>query len=484
MTFSRIIALSVFSVLAVTGTAVSSSQQAAQTERQVFSIRLSLSEQVRQTQLQKLGAYDVMGVDRRANVADLRLNGKELRELQEQGFDVEFSVGLAAEAEVGAIQDYLSPEKLQAALKKIAAENPDLVSLQSFGKTSEGLDMWAVEITSRSGGSGKPSVIFNSMHHARELMTTEVGYDIVETLVAEYKSNPEVKEWLDRVKVIVVPQVNPDGNNLVHNGQRMWRKNSWKYKGSTVGVDLNRNYPAFWNGCNGSSADRGSDAYRGPSAASEPETQAMMNLVKTKKPVANISYHSFSELIIFPFGCQKEKNPSRELFENIATKMNDGVIDDNGRSGTYEVGTAPEVIYAADGTDVDWQWKEAGVVSFAIEVNSRSLGFQPDYTKWRKVTVERQRGAWKALISQVSDGIRSVEVPLSALSSPTPLVSPKDRMDLAQAQIQVFRKMNNQWVPFDADRPDFAFQRPVRWNNGKAFVDVFVGEGEFDFRIK
>ena len=56
----------------------------------------------------------------------------------------------------------------------------------------------------------------------------------------------------------------------------MWRKN----RRGGYGVDLNRNYSFNWNSCGGSSGNKRSDTYRGPSAASEPETKALMKLVE------------------------------------------------------------------------------------------------------------------------------------------------------------------------------------------------------------
>jgi carboxypeptidase T len=461
-------ALTTLATLAALFATASSSRSSAEQQKQVFSVQLSRSAQVKKKQLAALSEYDILGVSHSQNIVDLRLSGQQFETLNAAGYDISFATHASfSDNDSSSLQEYLSPDQLTEKLTKIASENPDIARLESFGKTTEGLDMWALEITSDIGNAenaNRPTVLFNAMHHARELMTTEVVFDIAETLVKEFRENNETKQLLNQIKVLVVPQVNPDGNKLVHGGQSFWRKNAWKYQGNEVGVDLNRNYPAFWKGCNGSSGDRNSDSYRGPSAGSEPETQAMMKLVKSKKPVANISYHSFSELIIFPFGCNRVNNPSRALFEKVAADMNTEVQDDVGRTGTYKVGPAPEVIYAADGTDVDWQWKEAGVVSFAIEVNSRSLGFAPNYTAWRNLTVERQRGAWKSLLNSVQKGLVTVEVP-----------EPKDKT----AELIVHRRERGQLVPFDSDRPDFKFTRPVRTQKGRAFVDLFLGAGSF-----
>ena len=59
----------------------------------------------------------------------------------------------------------------------------------------------------------------------------------------------------------------------------MWKKTRSNYGGSCYGVDPNKNFDANW-GVVGSSTNPCSDTYAGPSAGSEPITQALTNYVK------------------------------------------------------------------------------------------------------------------------------------------------------------------------------------------------------------
>src|SRR5690606_31153250 len=122
------------------------------------------------------------------------------------------------------------------------------------------------------GDETKPVVYFNAMHHAREVMTAEVALDIIKTLTEGASDNAEIVGWLEKYRIVVLPQVNPDGNQIVHTTDNMWRKNAQGNTSSTWGVDLNRNYPAYFNHCDGSSGSKNSQTYRGTHAASEPET--------------------------------------------------------------------------------------------------------------------------------------------------------------------------------------------------------------------
>ncbi|TPW19078.1 MAG: cpt [Elusimicrobia bacterium] len=98
------------------------------------------------------------------------------------------------------------------------------------------------------------------------------------------------------------------------------RKNA---DGST-GVDLNRNYD-FRFGGEGASDSPGSDTYHGPSAFSEPESRAVRDFVNALPNLKMmVSYHTFSELILYPWGGVDEPIPdTRALtaFKAMAAKM-------------------------------------------------------------------------------------------------------------------------------------------------------------------
>jgi protein MpaA len=75
------------------------------------------------------------------------------------------------------------------------------------------------------------------------------------------------------VDLWLIPTVNPDGAAAGRrtNGRR---------------VDLNRNFPHRWR-----LADKGTRKYSGPAKASEPETQALMALVKEIRPRTTVVFH-------------------------------------------------------------------------------------------------------------------------------------------------------------------------------------------------
>lgn len=374
-----------------------------QIHKQKLTVRLSSEPRLRAEQAARLAQVDVLGKDKDSGLVYVYVSATEAQMLREAQFEVVAFDALEA-AQMAGIEKYLNPSKVVAELEALEKRFPSLARTIEIGKTTSGRPILAIEISSDFNDPSRPAILYNAMHHARELMTAELGVSIAKTLLEGFGADSEITQWLSSYRVVVVPQVNPDGNDIVHNSNRMWRKNAWKDGRRVTGVDLNRNYSTLWNYCNGSSGTKTSDTYRGPSAASEPEVKAMMDLVKQVRPVFNISYHSFSELILYPFGCSDVENSATALYQSVGTEMKNAIIDDQGRAGTYELGTPPELLYQADGNDIDWQWREAGVISFAMEINSAMQGFQPDYDRWREVTLKRQEGGWKALLRRMGRG--------------------------------------------------------------------------------
>lgn len=416
------------------------------------------------TQLQSLKKMDVLGVNLKQHWADVAVTSDELAQLHAQNLTIKKARNQHMNTLIAQSDGYLNPEQVVDALQNINAQYPSITKLIELGKTHQQRSMMAIEISTQTNNADKPAIIFNAMHHAREVMTAEIVMHIAKVLTENYGKDSEVTSWLDQYRIILVPQVNPDGNALVSSGESMWRKNAFKYRGEIVGVDINRNYPAYWNYCDASSNEPWHENYRGPSAASEPETQAMMNLVNIYKPVAEISYHAYSEMILYPFGCSNVKNPSKDLFHSIGQDMNANIRNDNDKPNSYAVGAIHNVLYDSDGVDINWLWKEHGALAFIIEVNAED--FHPDYKKWRDVTIERQEGGWKAMLRRMTK---------SGFRAHIQTASP-DALKYSVKKIE-----GKQKIAFDADNPERTFT--LRSANGLLYQLTDKGRYEVTFFI-
>jgi hypothetical protein len=247
----------------------------------------------------------------------------------------------------------------------------------AIGTTSEGRTVWALKVSDNPDvEESEPEVLFDALHHAREPMSTETCLLLIDYLGANYATDPYVRWLVDEREIFFVPIVNPDG--YVYNettnpaGGGLWRKNRRNNGDGSFGVDPNRNYPYEWLGP-GSSTDPASDLYRGPYAGSEPETQALMNLSLAHRLQTAQSFHTYSNYVLFPWGCTTNHTPDDAVLRDVANVM--------AATNGYTVGQPPEILYEVNGGSIDWQYGEqttkGKTFAFSNEIGNASDGFWP-----------------------------------------------------------------------------------------------------------
>ena len=349
-------------------------------------------------------SLDIAGQDLSKGEVDIVVNEEQLEYFRNRGMSPKIVQTQPKAVDSG----YLTPDEITQLIREAAENYPDIVRIVEIGRSHKNLPIYAVRLSTQDEVELKPSILFNGMHHAREVMTPEITTDIIQFLTQNFDNaeTPYVREWLENLAIWVIPQLNPDGNNIVWTEDNWWRKNAKGDQWEIWGVDLNRNYPFQWGACRGSSGNKSSDTFRGESAGSEPETQAIMSLVKRENIALNISYHSYSEMVVSPYGCKGQYTPEEELFKSIGKGLASKLVKDTGK-GTYSYGTGWELLYPVDGEDISWMYNEVGTIAYVIEVNSSSQGFQPDYDKWRNVTVQRQREGWRYMLNRLQTGAQA-----------------------------------------------------------------------------
>lgn len=356
-------------------------------------IRIQANDQVKD--FLRANDVDVFGINAKQGTIEAYVTDDQLEKMRslKAAFHFEIPETLLR----GPDEEYLNPEEVETKLAEYASKYPELAQVQKMGESLENRPIWAIKISDNVATRelSEPVALFNGMHHAREVMTPEVTMDIVDYLLSNYHSDETVRNWVDSNEIWVIPMFNVDGNNKVWSGSSMWRKNVR----DGHGVDINRNYPYAWNACRGSSGSTWAQDYRGKSAGSEPETQAMMKFVREIRPVMEISYHSYSELVIYPYGCKPNRAETAAVVETIGK--------DIAKLLNYTAGTSWETLYSVDGGDIDWLYHEMQVIPYVIEVSSDREGFQPDYAKWRDVTVNLNRAGWQHILKRLDGtGVR------------------------------------------------------------------------------
>ncbi len=245
---------------------------------------------------------------------------------------------------------YLRQAELFARLQKLLEITPGLAKLHVIGFSgTENLPLYALEIGRKEASR---AALIIGQHHGDEVLGLELSLAWAETLLRGSGSDKQIREILRQWRFWIVPTVNPEAWRVVSAGLlRNKRKNNRDTDGNGVldlhtdGVDLNRNYPVFWD------ADLDLPTthpnYKGSAPASEPEIQAVLALAQRQAFDLAIFYHSsasgaYSEKIFLPalrhgeLGLRQKHSALRELALLYASQLKRDY-----QKGTYEVGSQP-----------------------------------------------------------------------------------------------------------------------------------------------
>jgi len=254
----------------------------------------------------------------------------------------------------GSMGGYYTYNEIVQKLDSMKLQYPNLITAKrNLGLSVENRIIWAVKISDNpdlNESAAEAPVYFDALHHAREPQSMASMMYYMYWLLENYGTNPEATYLVNNREIFFVPVVNPDGyvyNQTTNpNGGGGWRKNRKNSGGGDYGVDLNRNYDYGWGNNSGSSNDPGSETYRGPSAGSEPETQAIKNYIGQINPKISFSMHSYAGRYLNPYG-YNDSTVSFDIYSEFTS--------DFSSSNNYLYGTVKEMLdYYSSGTTRDY----------------------------------------------------------------------------------------------------------------------------------
>ncbi|EEB19277.1 zinc carboxypeptidase, putative [Pediculus humanus corporis] len=239
-------------------------------------------------------------------------------------------------------------------LDELAAQHPDKVKVVVGGKSYEGRPIKGIEITF---GSNLTGVLLEAGIHAREWISPAGTSWMVNQML-----NGKVDPVFKRFNYLYFPHLNPDGYVYSWEKNRLWRKTRTPYKlGKAVcfGADPNRNWDFHWNEI-GSSDNPCSETYAGPKAFSEVESKTFSDYLKTVAEEKNlkvfVAYHSYSQLLLYPWGYTTKPSKDEALFNRVAKKAVDSLEAVHGKKFKY--GNIATTIYPTSGTTLEWYYNE------------------------------------------------------------------------------------------------------------------------------
>ncbi|MFQ5823828.1 MAG: M14 family zinc carboxypeptidase [bacterium] len=335
---------------------------------------------------------------------DASVSENQLLELRKSGFQIAMISGHSRNSTITA--SYKSYGEIETKLHVLQLRYPDILIIEQIGEsTALGLPIWAVKISDNAiHQEDEPRILFTGVHHAREPIGANICLNLVQTLCENYGQDNKITNWVESIEIWFVPVVNPDGYKYVlENNIRFpwWRKNLHDNNGDGIfdplydGVDLNRNYGYNWD--EGGDGKTSSWFYRGTQPFSEKETQAIKNLVIRENFVIGISYHSYGESILFPWGNFKQP-PDLDLIVDIASKMASKMKRQSGR-GQYSI--LP--LNGRVGQSSIWMYGQLRVFDYIVEAGTE---YFPSDESIPFIMKENLKGAYYLFDRLLETGIR------------------------------------------------------------------------------
>ncbi|OXA47374.1 carboxypeptidase B isoform X1 [Folsomia candida] len=278
-------------------------------------------------------------------------------------------------AESGGNMNWIAYQRfatIQSWMDSMASKYPKIVTLETYGSSSEKRPMRVIKISATGNDGSKPIVWLDGGIHAREWISvatvTYMANEIINRAVSGDRN-----DLINKVDWYIVPNMNPDGYEYTFTNDRLWRKTRSKAVNSTCyGVDPNRNWDFKWGG-KGTSNDSCEITYRGPRPASEPEVASSQKYILSIKNRIKLflTFHSYSQLLLLPWSYDNVLIPDKSDLEKVAKQGAQALEAVNGTK--YIVGPTPQILYSAAGTSNDWV-KGVANIKFAYTYELRDTG--------------------------------------------------------------------------------------------------------------
>jgi carboxypeptidase T len=333
--------------------------------------------------------FDVAGADA-AGHFDLYASAEDLLALDREG--ITYEVLDVVDTSDAPPPEYTEYDEMVPILQGLANTYPNICKLYDVGNTWENREIWALKISDNvaTHETAEKDILIDGNHHANEIMTVEVPLYLAKNLCEKYPTDPDVKLIVDNVETWIIPMVNPDGHTHVFKVYNRWRKNRRDNGGGSYGVDLNRNYDYEWGKVPGCSRDPNASTYCGPYAFSEPETQALRDLVNASEHQFKyaLNYHSSGRYCMYPWNHDygHPPEPDYTYFKNVSLYLMETL------SGWRHGNFWETLRYLGSGTACDWEYDGSGHdkcwgFTFEIDTSQQPPAYQIPITCAEQYTV-------------------------------------------------------------------------------------------------
>lgn len=229
---------------------------------------------------------------------------------------------------------------------------PDLCERHDLGLSYQGRHLWAMRITDNVDvEEDEPEFKYIATMHGDEIVGTKMCMNLIDYILTNYATDPEIETLVDEVDLWIVPLMNPDGYD---------RSPRTRY--NAQGLDLNRNFPEGTHGDPDDPTGRGT------------ETQIIMSWSSQHSFVCSANFHGGALVTNYPFdndgmGSTFSPTPDQDMFVYISEEYSRYNLPMWNGDWFHGI-TNGAAWYAIDGGMQDWNYRYKGCNEVTIELSN------------------------------------------------------------------------------------------------------------------
>jgi hypothetical protein len=206
---------------------------------------------------------------------------------------------------------YHTYAEMTATLQSLVKEHANIAKLVEVGKTRENRSIWAVEIMNQAGSTSptRPALLVAANFEGDHLVGSELAVYMIDCLLTNYATNPQVKQQIDTHAFYIIPRVNPDGAEFFFAGTKSDRK------------------------ANTSPLDDDNDGRIDENAAEDLNQDGFITLMRVKDPKGAYIIHPEDARLLRRADPQRGETGAYRVYHEGLDKDNDGFIAEDGAGG-------------------------------------------------------------------------------------------------------------------------------------------------------
>jgi len=198
--------------------------------------------------------------------------------------------------------EYPTYETYVSMMNDFQTDYPGLCEIVNIGNSVDGRDILFAKISDNiTSDENEPEFMYTGTMHGDETTGYVLMLRLIDYLLVNYGTDPQVTNLVDNVEIWINPSANPDGT---YAGGNSSVSGATRYNSN--GVDLNRNFP---------------DPEDGPHPdgnAWQPETIAMMDLSDVHNFVLAANFHGGAEVINYPWDTWITRHADDDWYQEIS----------------------------------------------------------------------------------------------------------------------------------------------------------------------